>query len=88
MTTKPPHSRLNHSEGHKVTPKQRHACIALGSNMDGRLKPIEEACREINKLPKTKVVQLSHLWNTKAEYVENQDDFLNGVCAVGKPPSR
>ena len=57
--------------------------IALGSNMGGRLRPIEAACRAIDRIPDTKIVRTSGLWNTKAMYVTNQEDFLNGVCEVG-----
>jgi 2-amino-4-hydroxy-6-hydroxymethyldihydropteridine diphosphokinase len=85
MTIKTPYVRLNHNESEELT-RDQHAYIALGSNMDGRLKPIEQACRDINSLPDTKIVKLSHLWNTKAEYVENQADFLNGVCEVRRRP--
>jgi hypothetical protein len=56
--------------------------VALGSNMLNRLIPIESACRAIDHIPNTRIVRTSGLWNTKAMYVTDQDDFLNGVCEV------
>jgi 2-amino-4-hydroxy-6-hydroxymethyldihydropteridine diphosphokinase / dihydropteroate synthase len=50
--------------------------------MGGRLRPIEAACRAIDRIPDTKIARTSGLWNTKAMYITNQDDFLNGVCEV------
>jgi hypothetical protein len=60
-----------------------HQCfVALGSNMNGRIGPIEVACRAIDRIPDTRIVRTSGLWNTQAMYVTSQPDFLNGVCEV------
>lgn len=67
----------------KIDGSLNRCFIALGSNMGGRLRPIEAACHAIDRIPDTKIVRTSGLWNTKAMYVTNQDDFLNGVCEVG-----
>jgi 2-amino-4-hydroxy-6-hydroxymethyldihydropteridine diphosphokinase/dihydropteroate synthase len=50
--------------------------------MSGRLAPIEQACTQIDSLPSTKIRRTSGLWNTKAMYVIDQEDFLNGVAEI------
>jgi 2-amino-4-hydroxy-6-hydroxymethyldihydropteridine diphosphokinase/dihydropteroate synthase len=32
-----------------------------------------------------RIIATSGLWQTKAMYVKDQDDFLNGVCIVDSP---
>jgi 2-amino-4-hydroxy-6-hydroxymethyldihydropteridine diphosphokinase/dihydropteroate synthase len=59
-----------------------HAFIALGSNMGNRLENIEQACRNIDHIPHTRIIRTSGLWDTEPMYVENQDRFLNGVCEI------
>ncbi|KAF2877557.1 folic acid synthesis protein-like protein [Massariosphaeria phaeospora] len=59
-----------------------HAFIALGSNLGDRLTMIENACKELDKSGKIKVLRTSSLWETKAMYVVDQDKFVNGVCEV------
>jgi hypothetical protein len=62
----------------------RHrAFIALGSNMGDRLEMIERACKLLERSGEVSILRTSSLWETKAMYVENQADFLNGVCEVG-----
>lgn len=49
--------------------------------MDNRFDWIEKACREM-EASKIRIYATSSLFQTSAMYVENQDDFLNGVCMV------
>lgn len=56
--------------------------IALGSNMGDRLGTIQEACRRMDQHSDIRVLRTSSLWETKAMYVVEQADFLNGVCEV------
>ena len=61
----------------------RHrAFIALGSNVGDRLEMIERACKLLEHSGEVSILRTSSLWETKAMYVENQADFLNGVCEV------
>jgi 2-amino-4-hydroxy-6-hydroxymethyldihydropteridine diphosphokinase/dihydropteroate synthase len=55
--------------------------IALGSNMGDRFGWIERACREM-EVAGLRIYATSGLFQTTAMYVENQDDFLNGVCMI------
>lgn len=55
--------------------------IALGSNMGDRFDWIEQACREMEAAG-IRIYATSGLFQTTAMYVENQDDFLNGVCMI------
>lgn len=65
------------------SPKQRHRVfIALGSNMGDRFDTIERACRHLDVHDSISVRRTSGLWETKAMYVVDQADFLNGVCEV------
>lgn len=58
--------------------------VALGSNLGDRFHWIEQACREMEAVG-IRIYATSGLWQTKAMYVENQDDFLNGVCMIETP---
>lgn len=58
------------------------AFVALGSNIGDRLGTIQEACRRIDASVDMQVIRTSGLWETKAMYVLDQSDFLNGVCEV------
>jgi len=69
-------SELNEKDG------RHRAFIALGSNMGDRLGMIERACRLLEHSGEVSILRTSSLWETKAMYVENQADFLNGVCEV------
>jgi hypothetical protein len=61
----------------------RHrAFIGLGSNMGDRMKMIERACKLLEQSGEVSILRTSSLWETKAMYIENQADFLNGVCEV------
>lgn len=56
--------------------------IALGSNLGDRLRNIEEACRNMDDIPNTRILRTSALYETAPMYVEDQGSFLNGVCEV------
>jgi len=62
--------------------RQHCAFLALGSNVGDRLLTIEDACRAIDAEPGVSIKRTSGLWETKAMYITDQDDFLNGVCEV------
>lgn len=57
------------------------AYIALGSNVGDRIPNIEAACRALEN-GGIKILKTSSLFQTKAMYVEDQPDFLNGACEV------
>lgn len=65
--------------------KKRHAFIALGSNMGDRAAMIEQACKEMESGEKIRIIRTSSLWESKAMYVLDQDNFVNGVCEVCPP---
>jgi hypothetical protein len=50
--------------------------------MGDRVAMIEKACKEMEATGKIRLVRTSSLWETKAMYVEDQDNFVNGVCEV------
>lgn len=53
--------------------------------MGDRVAMIEKACKEMEATGKIKLIRTSSLWDTKAMYVEDQDNFVNGVCEVRRP---
>lgn len=57
--------------------------VALGSNVGDRLDMIEKGCLEMEK-EEIQIFRTSGLWETKAMYVEDQANFLNGVCEVSQ----
>ncbi|KAF2676415.1 folic acid synthesis protein-like protein [Lentithecium fluviatile CBS 122367] len=61
---------------------EHRAFIALGSNLGDRVAMIEQACKEMDRSGKIRVLRTSSLWETKAMYVLDQDKFVNGVCEV------
>jgi len=61
------------------------AFIALGSNLGDRVAMIEKACNEMDNSGVIRVRRTSSLWETKAMYVLDQDNFVNGVCEVSLP---
>jgi hypothetical protein len=71
--------RLSHSYGQL----QNRAFIALGSNMGDRVDMIEQACKMMEATGEVKILQTSGLYETKAMYVLDQDNFVNGACEVG-----
>ena len=50
--------------------------------MGDRVAMIEQACKEMESSGKITIVRTSSLWETKAMYVLDQDNFVNGVCEV------
>lgn len=61
---------------------RNRAFIALGSNMGDRIAEIEKACKEMNARGKVRILRTSSLYETKAMYVLDQDNFVNGACEV------
>ncbi len=57
-----------------------NAFIGLGANVGARRRSIEGALDAIDNLDHTQVVATSALYETKAQFVEDQPDFLN-ACA-------
>ncbi len=57
------------------------AFVAFGSNLGDRIGMIEEALRAMER-KKIRIKRTSSLWETKAMYVVDQAQFLNGVCEV------
>lgn len=64
-------------------PAKHRVFVALGSNLGDRINMIEQACNLLDKHDEIKILRTSCLWETKAMYVEDQADFLNGACEVG-----
>jgi hypothetical protein len=61
--------------------RQRRAYIALGSNIGDRIATIESACHVMHDRG-LKVTRTSALYETKAMYMEDQQNFINGACEV------
>ncbi|KAL2443362.1 Folic acid synthesis protein fol1 [Exophiala dermatitidis] len=55
--------------------------VAFGSNLGDRIATIEAALTRM-KSEGLKLVKLSHLYETKPMYYDDQDPFLNGVCLI------
>ena len=64
--------------------KQNQAFIALGSNLGDRTAMLEAACRSMEDR-NIRVIRTSALYETKPMYLEDQQNFLNGVCQVSWP---
>jgi 2-amino-4-hydroxy-6-hydroxymethyldihydropteridine diphosphokinase/dihydropteroate synthase len=58
------------------------AFIALGSNMGDSVAMIEQALTEMEATRQVRILQTSSLYETKAMYVLDQDNFVNGACEV------
>ncbi|EKG17168.1 78-Dihydro-6-hydroxymethylpterin-pyrophosphokinase HPPK [Macrophomina phaseolina MS6] len=58
------------------------AFIALGSNLGDRIAMIERACNAMESRGDIRILRTSSLWETKAMYVEDQGNFVNGACEV------
>ena len=57
------------------------AAIAFGSNVGDRFANIEAALRHLES-SSVKIIDTSFLYESKAMYVENQRNFINGACLV------
>ena len=68
---------------HSKTSKHHRAVIALGSNMGNRTKYVEDSLL-VMKRNGISVKSTSFLYQTKAMYYEDQNDFLNAACEVGR----
>ncbi|KAH7072342.1 folic acid synthesis protein-like protein [Paraphoma chrysanthemicola] len=58
------------------------AYVALGSNMGDRVAMVEQACKLMEATGEVKILRTSSLYETKAMYVLDQDNFVNGACEV------
>jgi 2-amino-4-hydroxy-6-hydroxymethyldihydropteridine diphosphokinase/dihydropteroate synthase len=67
---------------HSYSPLTNRAYVALGSNMGDRVAMIEQACKMMEASGQVKILQTSSLYETKAMYVLDQDNFVNGACEV------
>ena len=73
----------NYSQIPSNGPQGEHrAFIALGSNLGDRIAMIEKACKEMEVRDNIRIVRTSSLWETKAMYVLDQGNFINGACEV------
>ncbi|KAL1632372.1 trifunctional dihydropteroate synthetase [Neofusicoccum ribis] len=62
------------------------AFVALGSNLGDRIAMIEQACNVMESQGDIRIERTSSLWETKAMYVEDQGNFVNGACEVSVIP--
>lgn len=67
---------------HSHAPLPHRAFIALGSNMGDSIAMIEQACKQMEATGYVKILRTSSLYETKAMYVLDQDNFVNGACEV------
>jgi 2-amino-4-hydroxy-6-hydroxymethyldihydropteridine diphosphokinase len=58
------------------------AFIALGSNLNDPASQVTRAFQAIDKLPKTKLVKTSSLYQSAPVGYENQPDFINAAVEV------
>ena len=78
--------RMYSSGSLQVYPEKgdRHtAFLAFGSNLGDRISNIEQGL-DAMRSHGLDIVKISNLYETKAMYYENQEDFMNGVCMVGR----
>jgi 2-amino-4-hydroxy-6-hydroxymethyldihydropteridine diphosphokinase len=62
---------------------EKHTCyLALGSNLNHPIQQIKKCLQHLNRLPKTSVVALANLYQSKPWGVENQPDFINTVVKI------
>ncbi|OCK86048.1 folic acid synthesis protein-like protein [Lepidopterella palustris CBS 459.81] len=62
--------------------RNHRAYIALGSNLGDRVDMIEKACKEMEVKGDIRILRTSSLWETKAMYVLDQENFVNGACEI------
>lgn len=63
-------------------PLSHRAFVALGSNLGDRIAMIEQACNAMESKGDIRILRTSSLWETKAMYVEDQGNFVNGACEI------
>lgn len=66
---------------HGIREGQHQAYVALGSNIGDRVGMIESAC-QVMRDRGLKISRTSALYETKAMYLEDQQNFINGACEV------
>ena len=64
-----------------MLPAYHTAFVALGSNLDDRLRCIEAATEQLARLASTPI-QRSHLYDTTPMYLEDQPRFVNAVVRL------
>lgn len=64
-----------------MLPAYHTAFVALGSNLDDRLTPMDAATERLARLSRTPIFR-SHLYDTTPMYLETQPRFLNGVVRL------
>jgi hypothetical protein len=77
--------KLQNNSVRFIHSKDRLPCrafIALGSNMGDKVALIEQACKEMEATGEVKILRTSSLYETRAMYVLDQDNFVNGACEV------
>ena len=65
-----------------VTECKNVCYVALGSNMDDRLRHLSHAVQSLKRLTGVKLRRTSSLYSTKAQYVSDQPAFLNAVVEL------
>jgi 2-amino-4-hydroxy-6-hydroxymethyldihydropteridine diphosphokinase/dihydropteroate synthase len=50
--------------------------------MGDKVAMIEQACKEMEATGEVKILRTSNLYETRAMYVLDQDNFVNGACEV------
>jgi 2-amino-4-hydroxy-6-hydroxymethyldihydropteridine diphosphokinase/dihydropteroate synthase len=50
--------------------------------MGDKVALIEQACKEMEATGEVKILRTSSLYETRAMYVLDQDNFVNGACEV------
>jgi 2-amino-4-hydroxy-6-hydroxymethyldihydropteridine diphosphokinase len=64
-----------------MPPAYHTAFVALGSNLDDRLRCIDAATAQLAQLSRTPI-QRSHLYDTTPMYLEEQPRFVNAVVRL------
>ena len=64
-----------------MPPAYHTAFVALGSNLDDRLRCIKAATAQLARLSRTPI-QRSHLYDTTPMYLEDQPRFVNAVVRL------
>ncbi|MFW5683157.1 MAG: 2-amino-4-hydroxy-6-hydroxymethyldihydropteridine diphosphokinase [Phycisphaeraceae bacterium] len=70
-------------------PGEAHACLALGSNLGDRLATLRRAVEAISHLPDTRLLAVSHAYETAPVGPPGQEPYLNAAAAVATalPPA-